>query len=339
MSAILRHPRHCQFCGPFVLKDKTPETVNGTPEPIMETGATNAAAVTGAWANDLYYSITADTAAGIQRQIQSAINEKDLAALAKPTSEAIMHGVMLGSLDSAYEADTNNTVEAAELEAPEEESVKASSRRLAGTNSTTYRILGFSSMEYERATDLFLEKKVLTRAVYDALDAKAKLKAFTMARTAKLNMLRVVQRELARQVAKGADLREFREFMKKRLERAGWTPANKSHVEGIFRTNVQSAYNAGGAEHRMRPSVLKARPFWQVVTVNDGPPRQRKTHQAVHMYILRADNPIWATCHPPFGFNCRCRVRSIPSSYDGPVETTLPDLPDPGFSSGIANLL
>jgi len=127
--------------------------------------------------------------------------------------------------------------------------------------------------------------------------------------------------------------------MQARLESKGWTPASKSHVENIFRTGISSSYNAGGAEHRMRPSVLKARPFWQVVTVNDGPPRQRATHRNVHLWILRADNPIWASCHPPFGFMCRCRVRSVPASYDGEVQTTLPDLPDKGFSSGIGALL
>lgn len=336
MSAIVPAP-NCPVCGPFILRDKAPETVNGTPEPIISSTAADVSAVTGSWVIKIAESITATTPAGIMREVSASLDDAALEHFAKPASEGYMHGVMLGALDSAYEADTNNSIEAPEYQEPE--SLQASSRQLAGAKSVTYRVLGFSSLEYEEATDIFLSKKVLTRPVFDALSEKAKQKAFTVARAAKSSMILTVQRELARQVAIGADLKDFRQVMAKRLERAGWTPASKSHVETIFRTGVQATYNAGGAEHRMRPTVLKTRPFWQIVTVNDGPPRQRATHRAVHLWVLRADNVIWATCHPPFGFNCRCRVRSLPATYDGEVKTELPDLPDDGFSSGIGALM
>lgn len=254
---------------------------------------------TGEWADTIVGALHADTAPALNRQIQAALTDGHLESFSGPTEQALMHGVMLGALDSAYEVATNNAIDPPEFAKPK----TLDQRRLAAEGGGP-RIKGFSTFPYADAVTQFLERQVVTRRVFDALNEKAKLRAFTVARMSSLKMIRTVQRELARQVARGADLRDFRKFAQKRLESAGWTPANKSHVESIFRTNVQSAYTAGRVEHAMKPSVVKARPYWQVVTANDGPPRQRVTHQALHLRVLRADNPIWATKMMPWGHNC-----------------------------------
>jgi SPP1 gp7 family putative phage head morphogenesis protein len=301
----------------------------------MDAGATGAAKATGSWVLAIVDSVTAETPIAISRAMNDAIKAEHISEFVTPTFEALNHGMMLGALDGAYEADTNNTIDAAALSPPEVEL----SHRLASSTSTTYRVLGFSNMTYESALDQFLERKVLTRASFDALTEKARRRAFTIAGTSKIQIIKTAQRELARQVALGADLSNFRKVVAQRLESAGWTPASRSHVETIFRTNVANTYQAGHWEHRMRPSVLKARPFTQVVTVNDGPPRQRETHRKLHMRVLRADDPAWKEACPPFGYNCRCRLRTLPSSYDGPVDTGLPDVPDAGFTSGVPSLI
>lgn len=300
--------RSCPDCGGArlsrrALKDveKKAAAVNGTPEPIIATAVSDVALVTGAWAGAIASNCTGDNAIALNRDITSAIKTEDLALVADPTEEAIMHALALGCLDSAYEVETDNAIAAPALPAPE--SVKASRRMLAG-GVVTNRILGFSSLPYAEATDQFLQLKVITRRSWDALSEKAKLRSFTIANATKKSMIEVAQRELARQVARGADLRDFRKRVAKRLESNGWTPANPSHVETIFRTNVQRSYTAGRVEHAMKPSVLRARPLWQVVTVNDGPPRQRATHRSNHGRVLRADNPIWKTKMMPWGFNC-----------------------------------
>jgi uncharacterized protein with gpF-like domain len=129
------------------------------------------------------------------------------------------------------------------------------------------------------------------------------------------------------------------------LETAGFTPANPSHVETIYRTNVLNSYNSGRYAQATKPSVLKLRPYWQIRTVNDGPPRQRKTHQDVHLWVLRADDSFWKNAYPPFGFNCRCRVvtlsepelkaKNLRVHSGGEIHL----LPDTGFTSGIGALL
>ena len=72
----------------------------------------------------------------------------------------------------------------------------------------------------------------------------------------------------------------------------------------IFRTNTLGIYGAGRHEQMTQPAVLAVRPYWQIVTVNDGPPRQRPTHQAVHLWVLEASDPIWQRVWNPFGYNC-----------------------------------
>jgi uncharacterized protein with gpF-like domain len=54
-----------------------------------------------------------------------------------------------------------------------------------------------------------------------------------------------------------------------------------------------------------QPAVLEARPYWQVLGVNDD--RARPHHRAAHGKVLRADDGFWARAPLPWGHNCRCR--------------------------------
>ena len=345
VNTILVDSRTCPECGGAphrarlrLLKgaDKKATAVNGTPGPIIEKGTENAAVVTGHWSALIVSSISADNAVGIARQINASLQDASTDAYVAVCERALMHSLALGALDSAYEVETENAIEAPAGPAPE--TLRRASRVIT-LASVTNQILGFSELPYQAATDQFLQLKILTRKSWDALEAKAKLKSFTIANASKTSMIETAQRELARQVARGADLRDFRKRVASRMESAGWTPANPSHVETIFRTNVQRSYTAGRVEHAMKPSVLKARPFWQVVTVYDGPPRQRATHRSNHGKTLRADNPIWSSKMMPWGYNCRCRFRTIAASYTGEISSDLEGVPDEGFTAGVASLV
>jgi uncharacterized protein with gpF-like domain len=89
--------------------------------------------------------------------------------------------------------------------------------------------------------------------------------------------------------------------------------------------------------------VLKARPYWQVMGVGDA--RQRDNHRAVMNWVIRADDAIWKTVHPPFGYQCRCRLRSLSEQLVQKLGlqvrhgSEVRDLPDKGFESGIGSLL
>lgn len=245
---------------------------------------------------------------------------------------------MLGALDSLEER---------EREEPEPLAARARGRSILAKRSDV-----FSQVPFAQAVKLFDERRIVSRDVFGTMDDAAKKRAFTVAGLASEELLGDAHAELSRQLKassghswkdpatgkwhyEGPILRDFRKFVKKRLESAGWTPANPSHVETVFRTNIASAYSTGRVAEMTQPSVLKRRPYWQIRTVKDD--RQRKTHRAADGAVLPADHPFWRVAFPPFGYNCRCKTVSRSQRWvdkHGGVSAPPTGLPDPGFSSG-----
>lgn len=251
-----------------------------------------------------------------------------------------MHGAMLGAMDSVTERESEE-----EAPLPTLQQCRLLFKAPA------------SKVPFGEAIQKFEERQIVSREVFDQLSAAAKQRAFTIAGLATEELLGDAHAELARQlkasdensyfnestgkwVYKGPNIREFDKFAKERLETAGWTPANPSHVETIFRTNVASAYSGGRVAEMTQPDVLAARPYWQIVAVGDS--RSRPAHKRAHNTILAADNPFWRTVFPPFGYNCRCRVVSRSKrwvdAHGGPTRVPV-GLPDPGFTCGTNTLI
>lgn len=318
-------------CGcAFTLATRQPESVFGSPEAMVERGVEDAAEVTAALAAELVKAASGkSTAAAIKSAVTAAGERFGARKLAKPIERELTHGSMLGALDSWFEVETDQGIAL-----PTFAQLHSAHLALVGGVKTD---TSYAARPIEEAIKRFLEKKAVTREVFDEMVDAAKRKAFTVAEAANQEMVRAVKRELVRQVAVGADLADFGKHAAKRLEQAGWTPQNPSHLENVFRTNVLGAYNGGRARQMSQPEVLAARPFWQILGITDG--RQRKTHRKMHGVILAATDPFWTTAYPPFGYQCRCRARSLSlrrgagkvqegKSFKGVV-------PDPGFASGL----
>lgn len=313
-----------------------PRSVFGSPEDLVERGTRSLAEQTAALGRAIVDRIGEKTGPkAIRDAIDAAGRAWPRERFAEPLSRELERGLMLGALDSDWEARNNERIAPAsfaELHAP----------RLLREGDTDPAFAKRPQIDAGRA---FIEKDIVTRDVFDSMTKSAQRRSFTVANATTNEVVRSVKRELVRQIAKGADLRDFRKFALQRLESAGWTPINPSHAEVVFRTNVATAYNSGRYRQMSQPKVLALRPFWQIITVNDGPPRQRKTHRAAHLVVLAADDEFWQTGFAPFGFNCRCRVRSLSRRQAEAIGVSkgsqlrgLP-LPDPGFASGVPRLL
>lgn len=308
------------------------ESVFGSPEVISDKGTDEAAAITAEWAASLGKSVVGlDKATDIRRSLSEAAKGLNIDAFARVADRQIMRGVMLGVLDSTWERENDEEVQLETFS------------RIRFDAKTDPK---FVSQPYDEALRFFRAKQVLDPKQFARLQAAAKKRAFTIARLASRELLSTAKGELARmlEAGKGAmvpgthsgpDLRDFRKFMAERIESAGWTPTNKSHVETIYRTNVMTAYGAGRKAEMTQPQVLKARPYWQIRGVRDD--RQRPSHAAAIGIVLEATDPFWKRAYPPFGFNCRCRVISrsakwveINGVHVGPAPT---GLPDDGWSS------
>lgn len=74
----------------------------------------------------------------------------------------------------------------------------------------------------------------------------------------------------------------------------------------VFRTNIQSAYNAGHMQEQFNNEDIK---YLLYDGILDG--REQEHTRIYDGKVYRKDNPIWGRIYPPNGFNCRCRVISL----------------------------
>lgn len=204
---------------------------------------------------------------------------------------------------------------------------------------------GFARMPFKEAVKSFKERQVLSPDAFAELTGAAKRKAFTVTGMASEAMIRTVKDQLAKSIEAGGDLREFRKQLlgpDGRLETAGWSKANPSRVELVFRNAVQSSYGDGTIAQMSQPAVKAARPYWQIIATNDD--RTRPEHRAVNGKVLSADDPFWKNARPPFGHQCRCRIVSLSEAdlkrrgLTVSEGSSIRGLPDDGWDTGLSLL-
>lgn len=308
-----------------------PETVNGSPDVLIETGVKEGARITAAWANALGAAVEGlDKGGEIFEALARASQELPLAGFARATERRLLHGAMLGALDSSWEIENEQLITVEAFTAP-----RVLAREEFEPGDVDRK---FVTRPFDQAVKLFKEREVLTPDRFAQLSAAAKRRAFSIAKLARQELLATAHAELGRQLETGAvDLGDFKKLMADRIESAGWTPANASHVETIFRTNIIGGYSAGRHTQMTEPATLALRPFWQIFTVRDD--RARDTHKKAHGTVLPADHAFWKKAYAPFGYNCRCRVVSRGKGYENRVTAAPEGLPDEGFDSGTPVLM
>jgi len=152
---------------------------------------------------------------------------------------------------------------------------------------------------------------------------EANAKAFTAAKVTRLDILQSIRAGLQATLREGQTGRQFAAELEPYLKSQGWwgkviavAPDGGAEVaqlgspwrlNTIYRTNMQTAYNAG--RHAQQVAMQSERPHWQYLAVMDA--RTRPSHAALHRKVFAADDPIWQHVYPPNGFNCRCRVRAL----------------------------
>ena len=151
-------------------------------------------------------------------------------------------------------------------------------------------------------------KVPVTKSEWNALSDEAKTRAFVVAGLAKGDVLDAVQASLGEALAQGQTLAQWKKGVAAQgLAGLGFSD---TRLETIFRTNLQSAYQAGRYAQMRR--VADDRPYWRYTAVNDS--RTRPTHRGMHGLTYPADHPFWDTYYPPNGYRCRCSVQSLSAS-------------------------
>jgi len=170
-------------------------------------------------------------------------------------------------------------------------------------------IEGVGSARLWAAAKAILERNVVTRGQFDRMTAAARSHAFTVAYVESEKIIGQYRRALHDTIRVGASLEEF----KRQTEE--FNTLTPSHLENVYRTNVQGAFRDGRETVLQNPVVSDVFPYQQYIATRDG--RVRPEHEALERLglnetgIYRRDDPVWDTFTPPWDFNCRCGVRLL----------------------------
>ncbi len=146
--------------------------------------------------------------------------------------------------------------------------------------------------------------------------ASENVHAFTVSRVTAMDVLEDIRKSVEKAVVEGTPLEQFKSELSETLSKKGWFSIKGEkggrllspwRLETIYRTNLQSAYQAGRFTQMLETADL--RPYWMYDAVCDL--RTRPLHASLHRKVYRFDHPFWNTWYPPNGFNCRCTVRAL----------------------------
>jgi SPP1 gp7 family putative phage head morphogenesis protein len=108
---------------------------------------------------------------------------------------------------------------------------------------------------------------------------------------------------LSKNIAEGGTLREWKKDIKAHLKKAGISE-NGYYLENVYRTNVQSSYNAGRFEQQqLTKDVFE---YWLYNAIEDD--RTSEICSNLDGSVFKADDPIWNTIYPLNHFGCRSVV-------------------------------
>lgn len=186
---------------------------------------------------------------------------------------------------------------------------------------------------FDAAINALVSKKVVSRATVDAMDEKAKSRAFYVSRLAELEAVERVKDYLVDNLK---DKTSFQNFVKnldkdELLKKAGWEENGGWYWETVYRTNTMSAFNAGRAEafDEYEPEFL------EFIGIEDF--RQTPVCSARSGIVKKRTDPFWKKNFPPLHFNCRSTVRPVYAEeadafgIKESADVSLPNAPAKGF--------
>ncbi len=163
-------------------------------------------------------------------------------------------------------------------------------------------------VRFEQAVAWFQKRiPTLRDADFVALGQHAHQYAFTVAGITQLSLVSEVWDALDKALMDGTTLEQFKRDVALKLK-AAWGSAKPHRVETIYRTNIQSAYNAGRYSTLTSPALLAARPIWIYDSVMDV--RTSPICTPLNGITLPAKDPFWATHQPPLHHRCRSSIRT-----------------------------
>ncbi|MBD5164586.1 phage minor head protein [Helicobacter sp.] len=173
----------------------------------------------------------------------------------------------------------------------------------------------------EQNIEFLKAKKPKLSFNYDEIMHAAHLKAFTIAKVTKLDLLSEIQDSLIKAQSEGKSFESWKKDIKPTLAKKGWLGkvevtnektgeiktinVNNARLQRIYNTNMRTANAQGRAKAQY---ALEGEIYLRYIALQDG--LTRPSHLKMHGVTLHRDDPFWETNYPPNGWNCRCVVRA-----------------------------
>lgn len=164
-------------------------------------------------------------------------------------------------------------------------------------------------LSFEEAIEKFKNMMPVEMERYRKLDEELKPKFFTISRVEGGDVVAKIKGYIEESLEKGTPFQQFKKDVGGLFDRMGLGETDPWHLETVFRTNIQTAYNAGNWEKMNTPEFVDMFPFYRYSAILDS--QTRHTHRVMHGFIARRDDPIWEEWWPPNGYRCRCGVIAI----------------------------
>ena len=182
-----------------------------------------------------------------------------------------------------------------------------------------------ANLPFEEAADFFKSKVTLPKSEWKELEQKLRFRAFTVARLAECDFIEEARLRILHAIEAGETLPEILADIKEIVKKDGST-FDSGYWETVFRTNIQSSYNAG----RLMQYRHNMPPAWELLVIQD-----ERTSDICKGVVtlagngraLKSEHPFWKEYgFPPYHFNCRTTFRAV-YDYEIGKTTEVSDIP------------
>lgn len=169
---------------------------------------------------------------------------------------------------------------------------------------------GIEPLPFDEAIDFFKGKISLTKDEWNELEPKLRFRAFTVSRLSEADYIEAVRGRLAHALEKGESVSDMWHDIQA-IAQADGSSIKPGYWETVYRTNAQTAYNAG----RLMQYQNNKPAAWELLIIEDG--RTSDVCKGIASLVgngraLPASHSFWtAYGFPPYHFNCRTTFRAV----------------------------
>jgi SPP1 gp7 family putative phage head morphogenesis protein len=185
--------------------------------------------------------------------------------------------------------------------------------------------------QFDEAVRAFRRRVPMAKKDWDALTARQREYAFSLAEATRADLAAVVYEAAEKAIRKGTTLEEFKLDITEKLSNE-WTAPTAARAETVFRNVVLGSYNAGKHTIYSDPVVREARPYIRFDAAGDS--RMSEICERLDKTVLPADDPFWSKTWPPLHHNCRSQPMALSAEEadDEGISRRAPDVDaDDGF--------